>query len=181
MEKVYDELNIKYRALGCSMLKVEPLSVSLDDVGGDDVLYVSKNPDLPWVNGFVNGKKPHVTLLYGLLDGVKQHHVDIALKGLDVPESVKISGVGTFPSPIPSEPYTCIVAHVDVGSLVSFNDKLRQLPHISRYPGFKAHLTIAYVKKEYCTPELLDKLNHMCKDAVLSVRELKFEPAGTPI
>jgi len=181
IEDVYLDLGIKYRNLGCSMLKVDTAPVTLDDIGGSEVLYVSNNPNLPWVNGYINGKKPHVTLLYGLLENVRQEHVDIALKGLEIPKTIKLSHVGTFPSPLESEPYICIVAHVNIEPLVKFHEKLCQLPNIKRYPVFKAHLTIAYVKKELCTQELLDKLNSMLSNIELEVKELKFEPYGTII
>ncbi len=181
MEDVYNDLNIKYRSLGCSMLKVDPVPVSLDDIGGEDVLYISKNKDLPWVNGFINGKKPHITLLYGLLENVCQKHVDVALANLEVPKTIKLTNIGTFPSQLIDEPYICIVVNVDIIPLIKFHEKLCMLPNIKRYPIFKAHLTIAYVKKEFCTQELLDKLNKMCSNLELNVKELKFEPANTVI
>ena len=187
LDDVFDDLNIKYKSLGCVMIKVQPVPVTIDDVGGQDAMYITKNPQLPWVNGFVNGKKPHVTLLYGLLDNVKQSHVNFMLKDTNIPKTIKLSHITTFPSTMESEPYVCIVASVDinvddnVNSLIKLHEKLCMLPHIIRYPGFKAHLTIAYVKKEYCTKELLDKLDQICYGLELDVQELKFEPAGTTI
>jgi 2'-5' RNA ligase len=181
IDDVFNDLNIKYRSLGCVMLKVNPVPVNLEDIGGSDVLYVSKNPQIPWVNGFVNGKKPHVTLLYGLLDNVMLSHVNFMLKDINIPKTIKLSHITTFPSTMESEPYVCIVVSVNVNPLINIHEKLCMLPHISRYPGFKAHLTIAYVKAEYCTKELLDKLDLMCNGLELEVKELKFEPAGSII
>jgi len=174
MDTVYRNLGIQTNKLGCCKLAVESVPVTKDDFGGNDVFYVSANPMIPWVNGYVNDQRAHATLIYGLLRDVERSHVDIALNGLELPKFVQIDHIGTFPSPMPDEPYVCIVAHIDTSALIQYNNRLRGLPHICRFPEFKAHVTLAYVKKDACTPKLIDSLNSKCAGVKLNVLDFVY-------
>jgi len=149
---VYENLGISLESLGCIMLEVEP-TIELLRIGNkleqEKCLYYAKNKKLFWVDGFV-GKKPHVSLLYGLL-GVGEDikpYVDRVLDGWDLKE-VEVEKIGFFPSPYPDEEYKCIVAHVKITpKLMEGHERLELLPHINTFPGYKAHFTLAYVNSD---------------------------------
>lgn len=149
-ESVYKDLNVNIDKLGCVMLDLEPLKdmESPDEVVKDD-LYFAKNKTRKWIDGWVVGKVPHITLLYGLMENAHKwkKHVDAVLKGWKLNE-VEIDHIGFFETPYEDEPYYCIVAHIKLDKkLVEGNQRLQFLPHVNTYPDFKAHMTICYIKK----------------------------------
>jgi len=150
-EVVYKSLDINLSNLGCVMLDLEP-SIELIKIGNDleaeNCLYYSPNKDRFWIDGFV-GKKPHVTLLYGLLGSGEDYrpYIEQVLKDWDL-KSVEVEKIGYFDSPYPNEEYRAIVAHVKVTpTLLEGHQRLQFLPHIDTFPGYNAHFTLAYVKK----------------------------------
>lgn len=143
--QIYKELGYDLSKLGCIMLDLQPLDLSVDK----DKLYYAKNKDRFWIDGLVASKTPHVTLLYGLLrSGLElQKHVDTVLQGI-VPKTVTIESIGYFDSPYEDEDYYCIVAHLKItDELTECNERLKFLPHINTFPGYKAHFTLAYLKQ----------------------------------
>ena len=186
MDSVYAELGIHRARLGCVKLVVSSAPITVQDVGGESALYTSSSPHRPWVRGYINQHRAHVTLIYGLLDvgdrAISRAHVDTALAGWVPPASVRIADIAVFPSPVPDEdPYTCIVAKLDLASLKKAHDALLALPNVTRFPEFKAHVTLAYVRSEACTEELLEALRKKLNGSTLPVEELVYEPAGTVI
>ena len=144
--QVYKELGYDLSKLGCIMLDLEPLELLVDK----DKLYYASNKDRFWIDGLVADKTPHVTLLYGLLrSGLEmKKHVDTVLSGVDI-GSVTIDHVGYFESPYEDEDYYCMVAHLRLTEqLTEANERLKYLPHINTFPGYKAHFTLAYIKKD---------------------------------
>lgn len=160
-QPVYDQLGINLSKLGCVMLDLDVPQLSLLPPMYGDSLYVSENPERFWIDGDVSGSM-HVTLLYGLLDEAKAYEDYIAevLKGWEL-ETVRIVGIGYFESPYPDEQYYCIVAHVDVTpQLLEGHERLECLPHVKTFPGYKAHATLCYIKKdEALRDKLVEELN----------------------
>ena len=142
------DLGIDIGSLGCIMLDVEsPTPVA--SVIPESWAYRSANPALSHVDGIQS--EHHVTLLYGLLPQVRRAHVDEVLSGWtggDV--SVKTDTLEAFTSPLPDEPYVCIVARQLKPSreIAAAHARLSMLPHINTHPEFKAHVTLAYVHKD---------------------------------
>lgn len=152
--EMYSEMGINVDKLGCIMLNVDG---SIFKKPEEEILYYTKHPDRFWINGFVAGKVPHVTLLYGLLEsGVKNKaYVDKVLEGWDI-ENVTINDIGYFDSPYPDEPYYCIVAHINVDNLLfEGHSRLELLPHINTFLTYKPHITIAYIKKDENVRDIL--------------------------
>lgn len=191
MQAVYADLGLHTGALGCVKLPMEPAPIAVDDVGGLDALYTSTSPLRPWVKGWINGAGAHTTLLYGLLPGVAEAHVHTALAGWSVAASAAapIRDILVFPSPVPTEdPYVCLVAALTPSvELMAGHDKLRALPHICRFPEFKPHVTLAYIRADYyeAHPELLPALCAKLVGTPLRVlgdgATWVFAPAGTKI
>jgi hypothetical protein len=161
--EVYRGLGLNLNTLGCVMLDLEPVpqltTIIQDHKDGSQVNYdrymadywhISPNPERFWIDGYVVDKKPHVTLLYGLLQTAKnyQWHIEQVLNGWNLDE-VQIDHFGYFPSPYQDEEYYCIVGHIKItDKLLEGHERLCMLPHIKTFPGYKAHVTVAYIKKD---------------------------------
>ncbi len=147
--KVYKELGISLDKLGCVMLDLEPLPALSKDRWLNLDLYTTKHPDRFWIKGWIADKHPHITLLYGLLKEAKEYKKQIneVLEGWEY-KKAEIEDIGYFDSPYDDEPYYCIIAHIKVTpNLLEGNQRLEFLPHINTFPGYKPHMTIAYISK----------------------------------
>lgn len=174
--KMYEELGINLSKLGCIMIDVD--GSAIQNIIPESDLYTSSSPERFWIKGFVAGHTPHITLLYGLLkSGAKEYkkYVDEVLKGWVI-NSVQIDHIGFFDSPFTDDPYYCIVAHVLISNeLTDANQRLQLLPHINTFPGYKAHLTIAYVKKdEALRDKLIADYNKMLQGKMMATKELNY-------
>jgi len=157
--------------LGCVMLDVEPMDVT--EYVPEHMEYRTTNPDRYWIKGRDGGD--HLTLLYGLLQNANtwRKHVDAVMAGWEMPTVVVIEHVDSFPSTFPDEPYSCIVGKVLVTPAIQeAHDRLSMLPHIDTHWGYKAHVTLAYVKQEY-RQDAIDLLE-MAFPAGLGVRGLNY-------
>lgn len=158
--QIYIDLGYDLTKLGCIMLglEVEQLVKAVNDVVIQDDLYYATNPDRFWINGNV-AEKAHVTLLYGLVRSGKEFkkHVD-ALLGLgdgdtvpafSLPQSVEVEEVNFFDSPYADDEYFCLIGHLKLtDALKEAHDRLTFLPHIETFPGYKPHVTLAYIRKD---------------------------------
>lgn len=153
---VHAALGIKISDLGCIMAEVEHIEVTdyARDAGLDPArdLYVSANvAERFWINGAVAETGAHATLLYGLMQPgpVWREHVDALLADVDLSAAIEVDHVGIFDSPYPDEAYKCIVAHLRMTpELAKAHARLSYLPHINTFPGYRAHVTLAYVKDQ---------------------------------
>ena len=178
--QIYKELEIDLSKLGCMMLDVKPhpnmYSIEVDGAGC--ALYYAKDKTRFWIDGWV-ADKLHVTLLYGLLKPAKEyaHFIAQVLWGWSL-KTVEIQKIGYFDSPYPDEPYWCVVAHVKkTDELVEGNERLKMLPHIQTFPGYKAHMTICYLDKaqgEKYRDQMIKDFNKLWKGKTLEVTGLNF-------
>lgn len=151
---LYKRLDINVPGLGCVMLDVKPEFFRgdpyRDRLESGDVLYKSDKPERFWIDGYVAGQHPHITLLYGLLTPAYEQPDNIAEVLADWSlDTVQINSIGFFDSPYKDDPYYCIVAHVKVSpELQEGHDRLELLPHVNTFPGYKAHITLAYVQRD---------------------------------
>lgn len=161
-KEVYDDLGIDLNKLGCVMLGVETIDTSFIK---DEDLYYAKNPDLFWVNGRAEGNS-HITLKYGLLNTVRRSHVYKVIDGLPLPERLVGQRITKFESPIPDEPYECIVLQISTDPAMSgaaelrdLHNHLNYLPHVNTFPDYKPHVTLAYVRKGWYDENLHNLLS----------------------
>ena len=161
--EVYKWLGLNLSTLGCVMLDLEPLPIPTYiiqeyetgaqvnyDTWIKENLYFAADKTRFWIDGWVADKVPHITLLYGLLETAKNYepHIEAVLKDWKL-EEVVIEDVGFFESPYADEPYYCIVAHIKkTPELIEGHERLCMLPHVKTFPGYKAHMTICYIKKD---------------------------------
>jgi hypothetical protein len=145
------ELDIDTANLGCVMLPVEPFDIfgeGRDQILDVEDLYASNNPERWWVNGDVSDIA-HITLLFGLITPSFQQKevVDKVLETWDRPEYLIPERITFFPSPYEDEDYAAIVVEIEDEHLIEAHQRLSYLPHVNTYPVYRAHMTIAYVRK----------------------------------
>jgi len=152
-EGIYEELGIDLNKLGCVMVDLEPfdseaMMAAMLAVGDD--FYLTNDNDKPWIDGFSLQSKPHITLLYGLMENAHKYEPYIAdvMQGWNL-EHLEVDHIGYFESPYEDDPYYCIVAHIKLtAELLEGHARLSLLPHIDTYSSYLPHLTIAYIKKD---------------------------------
>lgn len=115
-----------------------------------DDLYTAADPAHFWIKGDVSGDGAHVTLLYGLLTPAYDQPDTIykLLRGWVRPAWLPIATFDVFPSNLPGENYSCIVAKIGDrdGALQEARGLLQYLPHVDTFPEYLPHATVAYVK-----------------------------------
>lgn len=141
---IYDELGIDLSDLGCIMAMMTPPEIDLPE----EWLYYANDKKRFWIDGVVSHS--HVTLKYGLLDGVKRAHVDRVLEGWEL-DDVQAKDIMIFNSPYDDEPYKCIVLAVESDTLRDANKLLSMLPNVSTFKEYQSHLTLAYVHEDSVT------------------------------
>ena len=147
--EIYKALDIDLSALGCLMLDTEPIPYDFSD-WHEDLFYKSNNKKRFWIDGFVGAKTPHVTLLYGFLKPAIEYktYINNLLEDVYI-KDVEIENISYFDSPYEDEEYYCIVAKLKITDDLAYaNEKLQLLPHVRTFPDYKAHVTIAYVRKD---------------------------------
>jgi hypothetical protein len=167
-EAVYDDLELDSRGLGYVMLDTEPVG---ELPIPKEYLYYHEDPDRH-IQGLVSAQTPHVTLLGGILPGVKKWHVDSVLEDWWV-KQIGLLGVEVFDSPDNS--YYCIVVRVATDELIEAHQRLSLLPHINAFPGYKAHLTLAYIKHdEEMLKKTLDIVAPLVEDNYLDTVKINY-------
>ena len=141
---IYDELGIDLSDLGCIMAVMTPPAIDLPE----EWLYYANDKKRFWIDGVVG--RSHITLKYGLLDGVKRAHVDRVLEGWEM-DDVQAKDIMIFSSPYDDEPYKCIVLSVESDTLRDANKLLSMLPNVSTFKEYRSHLTLAYVHEDKVT------------------------------
>ena len=124
---------------GCVMVEV-PVSnwdeitsyINPEDVytGGDDAHGIQENP--------------HVTILYGLHEGVTEDDVKSVFEGFTGSINIEVNGIDIFEN----KDYDVVKFNVNPdGALQELHDKLSEFPNSNSFPDYKPHITIAYVNK----------------------------------
>lgn len=147
--QINDEFGINLNKLGCVMAKTEGIPLAKFARGIEEDLYTSPDPEKYWIHGDISSESAHLTLLYGLIKPAYEYPelVDHLIADT-LPKAVRVAGVKFFPSSFEEEPYACIIASIQkTEALVHTNDRLRYLPHVSTFPEWEPHITLAYVRK----------------------------------
>jgi len=99
-------------------------------------------------------KNPHVTILYGLHEGVTEEQVKSVFENFDADINIKVDGIDIFEN----KDYDVVKFNViPDGALQYLHDELSKFPNSNEYPDYKPHITVAYVKsgtgKKYIKPD----------------------------
>lgn len=177
--EVYEDLGIGLSKLGVVMLDIEPgdLASRIREIVSPEDLYTTDDPDDHFTG--VLGGEPHVTLVYGLLrtgPELKKHIMRVLEDGAVLPETVEIEEIGYFESRRPDEPYYCIVAHLKLTpELQEANERLKFLPHLNTFPGYKPHMTLCYIRKdEELRDSVVTYLGAVLRGSTLTTGELNL-------
>lgn len=140
---LYEDMGVNLDTLGAVMLRVE--SPLFEPLPVEDAYY-SGNPDRYWIDGVVNEEKFHVTLRYGFMPEVKEHHVDEILENFPLPLKIDVGYLEVFPTPYEDEPYECLVVRVRSDGLSIAHTQLGILPNLLTFTDYKPHITLGYFK-----------------------------------
>lgn len=147
--EVYKSLKIDVRKLFCTMLYCELgeyYKEKLPQLFGSQDLFYSKN--LPWAQGLVADRNPHLTLLFGTLPIVKVNHIKEVLQPWISQEVKLMVDEYSYFESTNDEEYYCIVAKIKTNSsIMEAHERLSLLPHINTFGDYRPHVTIAYIKK----------------------------------
>jgi len=91
---------------------------------------------------FGREKDPHVTILYGFINDLQKNELDNFFKKIH-PFKIKIDGIGTFDN----EKFCVLKYNIQSDVLNELNATFKKYPHVTDYPDYKPHMTIAYIKK----------------------------------
>jgi hypothetical protein len=171
----FDELNEKKKEdhkheYGCAMVYFDfPEMSDIHDMIDKDDIYIDDEDD-----SFGLEKKPHVTLLYGLLEDVKDDEIfDICMKH-EIGE-IELKKISIFKS----EKYDVLKFDAYNDELHTINKELSALPNENSYPEYHPHCTIAYLKKD-----VSDKYTEKLKDNEYVVTPKKIvysKPSGEEV
>lgn len=128
----------------------------MQDIIDKDDLYEPKDD-----TGFGRETEPHVTILYGLHDDVPDEDVSEEIKKIKSP-SIKLGKVSSFET---SDDFDVLKYEVESKDLHGLNKKFKKFPNTNKFPDYKPHCTIAYVKKGKAK-EYIKKLNEAGKISV---------------
>lgn len=139
---------------GCVMLSFdmpENIWSEVQDRVGKSDLYVENGE-------YGRETEPHCTLLYGLLPDIDDEEVEDIISGFK-PVEVTLSKISVFEN----EDYDVLKFEISNDRLTEYNKKLSGLPNENKYPEYKAHITIAYIKKGKITDEMKSPLKKKIK------------------
>jgi 2'-5' RNA ligase len=124
---------------GCVMLNTsnEPIKKLQAKIDKED-LYEDES------DKFGLERSSHITLLYGLKKEVELKSVKDILDSFDFPKEIKVNKISLFDT---DERYDVLKCDISMPILNKINKKLLTLPYKNDYPEYKAHITIAYIKK----------------------------------
>ena len=87
---------------------------------------------------------PHVTILYGLHDGVTEEQIKSVFEGFTESINIEVDGIGIFEN----KDYDVVKFNVNPdGALQELHNRLSEFPNSNSFPDYKPHITIAYVNK----------------------------------
>ena len=133
--------------------------------------FFGDTPDLKYAQGAVYDDTPHVTLLFGIHPSLTyEEDVQNVLYDWMTPDLM-----GKYVSFFEGDEYYCIILHLDLtASLMNARRRLEALPHTTKYPEFKPHMTLAYIKKTANLQVWLERMNDAFANRVLHVAGLNL-------
>jgi hypothetical protein len=122
---------------GCVMLYFDfPEMKNMHQLINKNDLYIDEEDPSFGLEDF-----PHVTLLFGLHEGITTLEIEEIVKNYNFTQISLYN-----PSLFKSDKYDVLKFEVYESNLNSINKQLRKLPHTNDYPNYQPHCTIGYIK-----------------------------------
>lgn len=122
---------------GCVMLYFDfPEMKEIQNIINSDDIYEDETDD-----SFGLETEPHVTLLFGLHDGVSTENVKKSLRFIEFGTCIA-SNLSIFEN----DEYDVLKYDVSGEGLIEANNQLKKYPYTSDFPEYHPHMTIAYLK-----------------------------------
>lgn len=167
---LYEGIDIDMDELGCIMVDTVKIPVTQFVKNfKEEELFEQERYD----QGSVVGEtKPHVTLLFGLLENgnVWKDKVDMLLEGWQLP-TVTIEEVSYFDV---GDSYAVIALVERTPELVDGHERLTLLPHVNTFSEYYPHITLAYIKKEADVDKWVKSLNRKYKGQKVATTGLNY-------
>lgn len=125
---------------GCVMIKV-PIKnwENITNMIDESDIYEGEEDDTYGIQ-----RNPHVTLLYGLRDDISIDQVKDKLSGYG-PVRIELNGIEIFDE---NEKFDVVkFGVVKTDQLKNMFQSLSELPNENKFPDYRPHITISYVKK----------------------------------
>lgn len=128
--------SVKKNEYGCVMLYFNfPEVKNIHNKISEKDIFIDPNDD-----SFGIEDEPHCTLLYGIHEEVEDSMIEDILNDFTF-NKCKVYDISLFEN----ENFDVLKFNVSGEMLHECNKKLKELPHTSKYPDYKPHLTIAYL------------------------------------
>lgn len=124
---------------GCLMVYLNVNEESwkeLQDMIDEDDLYTEEEDA-----SYGREDEPHVTILYGLHDDIKDEDIEEDINEIKEPK-IAFKSISSFDNP----KYDVLKFDVDSKDLTKLNKKFKEYPFTSNFPDYHPHCTIAYLK-----------------------------------
>ena len=108
----------------------------LQDMIDEDDLYTEEGD-----NSYGREDEPHVTILYGLHDDIKDEEIEEDINDIKEPK-IAFKSISSFDNP----KYDVLKFDVDSKDLTKLNKVFKEYPFTSNFPDYHPHCTIAYLK-----------------------------------
>ncbi len=124
---------------GCLMVFLDVNKESwkeLQDMIDEDDLYTEEGD-----TSYGREDEPHVTILYGLHDDIKDEEIEEDINDIKEPK-IAFKSISSFDNP----KYDVLKFDVDSKDLTKLNKVFKEYPFTSNFPDYHPHCTIAYLK-----------------------------------
>lgn len=125
---------------GCLMLTIKvPNWENILNLIPQQDLYIQQE-------GYGKQQNSHVTILYGLHDDqIDQNKLQQQIQeSINQPIKIKLKNLSLFQG---DNPYDVLKFQVQSQKLHQLNKKFSKYPNTNKYPEYKPHMTVAYIKK----------------------------------
>lgn len=134
-------------------------------IDSDDLYIDPKDPS------FGREMNPHVTILFGLHETIKDEEIEKDIKEIKKPKLTN-NGVSFFTA----KDYDVLKFDIVSSQLESENKKFKEYPYTNNFKDYKAHATIAYLKPN-TIKKYLEKLEEF-EDYEFVAKELIYSKAN---
>lgn len=123
--------------------------------------------------GYGRELDPHVTILFGVHEDVKDEKVEVLINEIKKPE-LKLNKISSFEN----ELFDVLKFDIESSDLHKLNEIFKTLPHTTDFPNYHPHATICYLKKGMAKKYVKNLLNVKSIEAKSS-EILYSKPDGT--